>query len=124
MTPSDETIAAVLALPLEARRLLATEAEGPGWWVCFDAGHYYAHQVASSDGRDVHPLSAWLPCAPTEILRVWAKTQHDETWVLDDEAAYLGEPGWSVAAMPPIAYANHDGTLDGMLRAAVGCWPG
>lgn len=122
MTPSDKTIAAVLALPLEARRLLAERAQGPGWWLCFDAGHYYCHAGSAPGDRDVHPLSAWLPCAPTEILRVWAEHAGGPCWQVDDSEALLSWDPYNLLAKSMCE--PHDGTLDGMLRAAVQCWPG
>lgn len=75
MSPSPEEIAALLALPAEAREAL-TKCEGPGWrvltwgegmWV---DGFWRADEPRDHDAENVAlgAASAWLPADTAEIL--------------------------------------------------------
>ena len=67
--PTDEELAAFLALPDSARRALESCA-GPGWWV-YTPSPRPLPPPTGAICRDVTPPEfAWLPCNPLEIVRV------------------------------------------------------
>ena len=69
-SPTDAEIAALLALPTEAREALK-KCEGPGWRVdrLFGVDLFRSPEWATLGG----PFVAWLPANPLEIVRVAAE---------------------------------------------------
>ena len=121
MTPSDETIAAYLALPLEARRMLAEKADPAalGWWVGPSVAGSPRPVPAGSLGT-LPFNTAWIPAAPSEVMRVWASTYAEAAdFAVSNQFVAVGVS----AADHPARQVDHDGTLDGMLRAAALCFP-
>ena len=115
MKPSNETIAAALALPLKARQALV-KAEGPGWRVHGSGHAFYPGEAGPGCPRrpqaGLAPPAAggaWLPASEAEILRVWGGG-----WWLDDEAC-------GSETLPKDV--DHGGTYDCRLRAAIQCCP-
>lgn len=91
--PTDETIAALLSLPTEAREALKKPPIGtPGWAIAEDGsvGHL-------TDGGPLPPaLPLFLPCSPLEIVKVAAeKAGHHRYLLCRDECERDGV--WFVA---------------------------
>jgi hypothetical protein len=98
--PTDEEIAALLALPDGAREALKG-CEGPGWRMPVDsmtpALFPTAGMARLDHGED------WLPCNPLEIVRVAAETAHpDCDFGIAAEKAELGQ--WTAYADDWSAY--------------------
>lgn len=91
----ESLIAAVLALPLEARRALMTQP-GPGWWAQPDA-HIWSvssdRQRVEAAGRLIVDGWAWLPADSVSWLR--AALPPDGAWGVDYSATEDGaETAW------------------------------
>lgn len=119
MTPSDETLAVLLALPLEARRKL-TECEGPGWYVLRPGNYSKRPHVLDVTRRfiwgPITESTAWLPASEGEILRVWGSV----TWPKDPGYSIDQDEAWAATGKDG---QPHDGTYDSRLRAALRCCP-
>lgn len=94
--PTDEEIAALLALPAEAREALKG-CEGPGWYVNpEEPENVYLLLLDGPDEDTQHRQNAWLPCSPLEIVRVAGeKADHHRYLLCRDECERDGV--WFVA---------------------------
>ena len=142
MIPSTETLATLLALPIEARRLLAERGRGAG--VVVQTPHRGRHRGRLHWARVRHPCavrgvvpsrvghptqspralafgSAWLPASEGEILRVWAAKKPYGEWCVGEENCELS---WAADGGIDNEARDHNGSLDSRLRAALQCWPG
>lgn len=63
----------VLALPVEARRVLAEKAEGPGYHLPVPKNRPLFPEISPHWGLWEPRTDAWLPCDPCEVLRVAAE---------------------------------------------------
>lgn len=133
MERMDEVLAVYWRLPAAARRLLAEEAKGPGWWCRrYDIGGLDCDELTSAaegfreniDGSDWF----WIPASETETLRAWAEV-----------SAYYAGPSYFLKVLRHVEWkddmrvgvstrdglweAEHDGTYAGRLIAAAKACP-
>lgn len=115
---STEARALLLSLPVELRRHLAREAKGPGW-LCYGEGHIRPAGIWEVSGGivELYGLRAWLPCDPTEVLRVAAGLVEGR-WLLESAA----EPGEALASLPNDTHGRQYARCRvGPLVAAIAC---
>jgi len=115
MTPSPDLIAAVLALPMEARLLLAKQ-EGPGWWVTTwvldtpPTPLQEAPRMCPDGPCDIRIVNGWAWLPASEVAWMEAATPEGGDWHVESDSFWVIRDhrelrAWSAPTAPACALA-------------------